>query len=92
MLSSGRTYLGAYEVFKTSQVELSNTLAAELEQTKVIACPIGRVSLNRYSPKTIENSPLYGKSVEEFCSMSENVLLTAGGCAGFAASVALAEQ
>lgn len=40
--SSGASpYMGAYEVFKTAQVELSNTLAMELEGTGVSAFTIG---------------------------------------------------
>lgn len=88
-------YMGAYEVFKTSQVELANTLAAELEQTGVIAYSIGPgIVKTDTAQKAIEEiAPLYGKSVEEFYKMSESVLITAEEAgAGFAASVALAEQ
>ena len=33
--------MGAYEVFKTAQVELANTLAMELEDTGVFAYTVG---------------------------------------------------
>lgn len=39
--SGAAPYMGAYEVFKTAQVELSNTLSAELEGTEVYAFTIG---------------------------------------------------
>jgi NAD(P)-dependent dehydrogenase (short-subunit alcohol dehydrogenase family) len=39
--SGAAPYMGAYEVFKTAQVELSNTLAAELEGTEIYAFTIG---------------------------------------------------
>lgn len=93
--SGAAPYMGAYEVFKTSQVELANTLAAELEQTEVIAYSIGPGIVKTDTAQiAIEKiAPLYGKSVEEFYRMSENVLLTAEEAgAGFAASVALARQ
>ena len=93
--SGAAPYMGAYEVFKTSQVELANTLAAELEQTGVIAYSIGPgIVKTDTAQKAIEEiAPLYGKSVEEFYKMSESVLITAEEAgAGFAASVALADQ
>ncbi|MEQ8156076.1 MAG: SDR family oxidoreductase [Clostridiaceae bacterium] len=93
--SGAAPYMGAYEVFKTSQVELANTLAAELEHTEVITYSIGPgIVKTDTAQKAIEKiAPLYGKSVEEFYKMSENVLLTAEEAgAGFAASVVLARQ
>jgi NAD(P)-dependent dehydrogenase (short-subunit alcohol dehydrogenase family) len=39
--SGAAPYMGAYEVFKTAQVELCNTLAGELEGTGVITFSIG---------------------------------------------------
>ena len=93
--SGAAPYMGAYEVFKTSQVELANTLAAELEETGVITYSIGPgIVKTETAQKAIEQiAPLYGKSVEAFYQMSEKLLLTAEEAgAGFAASVALAEQ
>lgn len=93
--SGAAPYMGAYEVFKTAQVELSNTLAAELEQTGVITYSIGPGMVKtETAQKSIEKiAPLMGKTVEEFYKMSENVLLTAEEAgAGFAASAALASR
>lgn len=94
--SSGASpYMGAYEVFKTSQVELANTLAAELENTDVITYSIGPgIVKTDTAQSAIEKvAPLYGKSVDEFYKMSEKMLLSAEEAgAGFAASVALAHQ
>lgn len=93
--SGAAPFMGAYEVFKTSQVELSNTLAAELEQTGVITYSIGPGIVKTETAKqAIEKiAPLYGKSVDEFYKMSENLLLTAEEAgAGFAASVAIATR
>jgi NAD(P)-dependent dehydrogenase (short-subunit alcohol dehydrogenase family) len=93
--SGAAPYMGAYEVFKTAQVELANTLAAELEETDVIAYSIGPgIVKTETANRAIEEvAPLYGKSVDEFYKMSENVLLSAEEAgAGFAASVALASK
>ena len=93
--SGAAPYMGAYEVFKTSQVELSNTLAGELENTKVITYSIGPgiVKTNTAHKAIQEIAPLYGKSVDEFYKMNEAVLLSAEEAgAGFAASVALADR
>lgn len=93
--SGAAPFMGAYEVFKTSQVELAATLAAELEQTEIITYSIGPgIVKTDTAQKAIETiAPLYGKSVEEFYRMSENVLLTAEEAgAGFAASIVFAER
>ncbi len=93
--SGAAPYMGAYEVFKTAQVELSNTLAAELENTGVVTFAIGPGLVKTETANTAiqEIAPLYGKSVAEFYKMSENVLITAAEAgAGFAVSVALASQ
>ena len=93
--SGAAPYMGAYEVFKTAQVELSNTLAGELENTEVITYSIGPgiVKTETANKAIKEVAPLYGKSVEEFYKMSENVLITVEEAgAGFAASIALAKE
>lgn len=93
--SGAAPYMGAYEVFKTAQVELSNTLAAELEGTDVITFSIGPgIVKTTTAQKAIEEiAPLYNKSVEEFYKMSENALLSVEAAgAGFAAAVAMAER
>lgn len=93
--SGAAPYMGAYEVFKTAQVELCNTLSAELEGTEVVAYSIGPgIVKTETAHKSIEEiAPLYGKTVDEFYKMSENVMLTAEEAgAGFAASVALSSR
>jgi NAD(P)-dependent dehydrogenase (short-subunit alcohol dehydrogenase family) len=93
--SGAAPYMGAYEVFKTSQVELSNTLSGELEGTGVITYSIGPgiVKTDTAMKAISEIAPLYGKSEDEFYKMSEHVLLTVEEAgAGFAASVALANN
>lgn len=93
--SGAAPYMGAYEVFKTAQIELSNTLSSELEGTGVITYTVGPgIVKTETAQKAIEElAPLYGKSVDEFYKMNENVLLTVEEAgAGFAASVALASK
>ncbi|HUV85260.1 MAG TPA: SDR family oxidoreductase [Methanosarcinales archaeon] len=93
--SGAAPYLGAYEVFKTSQVELCNTLSGELEKSGVTVFSIGPgiVKTETADAAIYQIASLYGKTVDEFYKMSEKMLLTmeqAG--AGFAASIALAEK
>lgn len=93
--SGAAPYMGAYEVFKTSQVELSNTLAGELEGTGVITYSIGPGIVKTETAKKAisEIAPLYGKTEAEFYKMTEHVLLSVEEAgAGFAASVALADN
>lgn len=93
--SGAAPYMGAYEVFKTSQVELSNTLAGELEGTGVITYSIGPgIVKTETAKKAISQiAPLYGKTEDEFYKMTEHVLLSVEEAgAGFAASVALADN
>lgn len=92
--SGAAPYMGAYEVFKTSQVELSNTLTGELEGTGVITYSIspGMVKTDTANKAITEIAPLYGKTVDEFYKMNEHVLLSVEEAgAGFAASVANAD-
>jgi NAD(P)-dependent dehydrogenase (short-subunit alcohol dehydrogenase family) len=93
--SVGAAYMGAYECFKSAQVHLANTLDAELEGTGVHSFTIGpglvRTPGAEIGIKTL--APLYGKTVEEFYTMSQRQILTAEEAgAGFAAAVVLAEQ
>jgi len=91
--SGAAPYMGAYEIFKTAQVELSNTLVAELESTGVITYSVGPgIVKTETAQKAIEVlAPLYGKSTSEFYLMNENYLLSSEEAgAGIAASVALA--
>ena len=66
--SGAAPYMGPYEVYKTAQVELTNTLAAELEETNVVTFTIGPGLVR--TPGSLEGisklAPLYGKTVDEF--------------------------
>lgn len=93
--SGAAPYMGAYEVFKTAQVELSNTLAGELEETNIITYSIGPGLVKTDTAKSaIETvASLMGMSTDEFYKMNESKMLdaeTAG--TGFAISVALADK
>lgn len=93
--SVGLAYMGAYETFKTAQVELANTLDAEMEGTGVVAFTIGPgVALTATAQAGIEQlAPLYGKTVAEFYEMVKDQIISieAAG-AGFAAAIALADR
>jgi NAD(P)-dependent dehydrogenase (short-subunit alcohol dehydrogenase family) len=93
--SGAAPYIGAYLVFKTTQVELSRVLDGEMEGRKVHAlsfCP-GLV----HTPSSIEGIgalvPLYKKSVDEIFALSNDITLaTEEAGAGFARTVVLAER
>jgi NAD(P)-dependent dehydrogenase (short-subunit alcohol dehydrogenase family) len=93
--SGAAPYMGAYEVFKTAQVELSNTLSAELEATNIHTFTIGpglvKTDTAMGGIKTIAS--LMGMSTDEFYKMNEAHMLSpeeAG--AGFALAVVFAEK
>lgn len=92
--SGAAPYMGAYEVFKTAQVELSNTLAMELEKTNVHAYTIGPgLVKTETAMRAIEIvAGRMGMGVEEFYRMNGRHILDAE-CAGvgFALSVLNAE-
>jgi NAD(P)-dependent dehydrogenase (short-subunit alcohol dehydrogenase family) len=93
--SGAAPYLGAYEVFKTSQVELCNTLVGELEKSGVNVFTIGPgiVKTETTNAAIHQIAHLYNKTVDEFYKMSEKMLLTVEQAgAGFAAAVASAEK
>lgn len=93
--SSGASpYMGAYEVFKTAQVELSNTLAMELENTDIHTYTIGpglvktETAMNAIRV-VAENMKM---STEEFYEMNRRHILDVESAgAGFALSVLNAE-
>jgi NAD(P)-dependent dehydrogenase (short-subunit alcohol dehydrogenase family) len=88
-------YVGAYEILKKTQVELANTLDAELEGTGVIAFTIGPgLVLTETARFSIERlAPLYGKTVDEFYAMlKEHIISVEAAGAGFAAAIALAAR
>ena len=88
-------YVGAYEILKKTQVELVNTLDAELEGTGVISFTIGpglvQTETARSSIEIL--APMYGKTVDEFYAMlNEHVISVEVAGAGFAAAIAQAER
>ena len=93
--SGAAPYMGPYEVMKTAQVELANTLAAELEDSGVTCFTIGPglVATETFQKAAQQLAPLYGKTVEEYRGMSRAHELSAEAAgAGFAAAIALAGQ
>jgi NAD(P)-dependent dehydrogenase (short-subunit alcohol dehydrogenase family) len=93
--SGAAPFMGAYEVFKTAQVELANTISAEVEGTGVYAftiCP----GISR-TPGFIEGggkvASLMGMSLDDLFEMNKNAQISpeAAG-AGFAIAIALAKR
>ena len=93
--SGAAPFIGAYEVFKTAQVELSNTISAEVEGTGVYAFTIGP-GISR-TPGFIEGggkvASLMGMSLDDLFEMNKNAQISpeAAG-AGFAIAIALAKR
>jgi NAD(P)-dependent dehydrogenase (short-subunit alcohol dehydrogenase family) len=93
--STGTAHLGAYETFKAAQVHLANTLDAELEGTGVCAYTIGPglVPTETAVAAIDQLAPLLGMSKEAFFAVNQQIVLSVEQAgAGFAASVALADQ
>lgn len=93
--SGAAPYMGAYEVFKTAQVELSNTLALELENTHVYSYTIGPGLVKTdTAQKSIEIiASQINMSTEEFYKINEaHILEAADAGLGFALSVINAEK
>jgi len=93
--SGAAPFMGPYEVFKTGQVELANTLAAELEGTGVFAYAIGPGIVR--TPGFLEGgsrvAALMGMSTNELLEMNKGVELSVEEAGvGFAASIALASK
>lgn len=93
--SGAAPYMGAYEVFKTAQVELCNTLAGELENTNINVFSIGpglvKTDTAIEGIKTI--SSLMGITTTEFYTMNEAHMLDVEEAGtGFALSVVFAEK
>lgn len=93
--SGAAPYMGAYEVFKTAQVELCNTLSGELENTNVYTYSIGPGLVKTATAmRAIEIvAGKMGMSTGEFYAMNDSHILSAeeAGC-GFAISVLLAKK
>lgn len=92
--SGAAPYMGAYEVFKTAQVELSNTLSLELEGTGVNVFTIGPGLVK--TPGAMESieklAPLFKQTVDEFFETGKDWIISVEAAgAGFAAAIALAQ-
>jgi NAD(P)-dependent dehydrogenase (short-subunit alcohol dehydrogenase family) len=94
--SAGGKYMGAYEIMKSAQVELSQTLDAELEETNVHSFTI--------TPGIVPDTPgaregitavssMYGMTIDDFVEMSKDQRISAEAAGtGFAAAAVLAGQ
>ena len=93
--SGAAPFMGAYEVFKTAQVELANTIAAEAEDTGVYAFTIGPgiVKTQGFVDGGAKVASLMGKTLDELLEMNKDFQISpeAAG-AGFAAAIALASK
>ena len=93
--SGAAPFMGAYEVFKTAQVELGDTVAAETEDTGVHAFTIGPGIVK--TPGFLEGgeqvASYMGKTLNELLEMNKGFQMSpeAAG-AGFAAAIALAPR
>lgn len=93
--SGAAPFMGAYEVFKTAQVELSNTISAEVEGTGVYAFTIGP-GISK-TPGFVEGggkvASLMGLSLEQLFELNKNAQISpeAAG-AGFAIAIAFAKK
>ncbi len=93
--SGAAPYMGAYEVFKTAQVELSNTLAGELENTGINVFTIGPglVKTGTATQGIEKVAALMGMSTEDFYQLNEAHMLTPEEAGvGFALAVVYATK
>ncbi len=93
--SGAAPYMGAYEVFKTSQVELCNTLSGELEETNIYTYAIGPgLVRTETAERAIEKvSHLMGMTTNEFYQINDKHMLDAEEAGlGFALSVVNAKR
>ncbi len=93
--SGAAPFMGAYEVFKTAQVELSNTLYGELESTNIKVYTIGPGLIKTETAmKGIELvSSHMGITTEEFYEMNEDHIIGVEEAGtGFAISVLMADR
>ena len=93
--SGAAPFMGAYEVFKTAQVELCNTLFGELENTNINVYSIGPgLVKTETAMKGIEVvSSRFGMTTEEFYRMNErHILGVEEAGTGFALSVLRADR
>ncbi len=93
--SKGTAFMGSYETFKAAQLHLGDTLAAELEDTDVIAYTIGPglIPTETARKAIAQLAPQMGMTVEQFFEMNKGIVLSVEEAgAGFAVSVALAKK
>ncbi len=93
--SGAAPYMGAYETFKTAQVEVSNTLSAELEGTGIYVFSIGPglVKTNTAQRAIEKVAAQMQMSVDAFYEMNaKHILDVESAGAGFAVAVAQAEK
>lgn len=93
--SGAAPFMGAYEVFKTAQVELCNTLFGELENTNINVYSIGPgLVKTETAMREIEVvSSRFGMTTEEFYRMNErHILGVEEAGTGFALSVLSADR
>ena len=93
--SGAAPFMGAYEVFKTAQVELANTIAAEVEGIGVYAFTVGP-GISR-TPGFLEGgekvASFMGMTLDELFELNKNAQISpeAAGT-GFAIAIALAKR
>lgn len=94
--SSGAVpFMGAYEVFKTAEVELANTLAGELENTgiQVYCIGPGLVKTNTATAAIEKIAPLMGITIDEFYAMNAgNIVSAEEAGTAFAVSLLFADK
>lgn len=93
--SGAAPFMGSYEVFKTAQVELSNTLAMELEGSGIITYTIGPgLVKTETAMRSIEIvAKNMGMTTDEFYNMnSQHILDVKKAGLGFALSAAFSER
>lgn len=88
--SGAAAYMGSYEIFKTSQVELSNTIALELENSGIYSYTIGPGLVKTDTAMKAINVVANNMNIttEEFYEMNKSHIITVEDAAlGFALSV-----
>jgi len=93
--STGGPYLAPYETMKSAQVELANSLDAELEGTGVFAFTIGPGLVPTATAVAAVGriAPRLGMTVDEFWRMNKGAVLSVESAGmGFAVAIAMAER
>lgn len=93
--SGAAAHMGAYEIFKTAQAELSSTLSMELEGTNIFSYTIspGLVKTDTAKKSIEEVAESMNISLDEFYEMNRDYIVSVEDAAlGFALSVLHAEE